>query len=107
MPRKAGFALIFAPETLGHLAVIEAKYHRVIRETIDQQLLFTPEQSTRNRKLLEQPAPFDATWELRFGPRNRFRVFYEVDRDQRKVWLLAVGVKVGNQLFVGTEEIKI
>ena len=28
---------------------------------------------------MEPPAPFDASWELRCGPKNRFRVFYDVD----------------------------
>ncbi len=53
-----------------------------------------------------QPAPFEATWELRFGPHNRFRVFYEVDRKQRAVWILAIGVKDGSQLFIGREEMQ-
>ena len=66
----------------------------------------TPERETRNRKLLEQPAPFEATWELRFGPDNRFRVFYEVESRERTVTILAIGLKQGNRLIVGGEEIK-
>jgi mRNA-degrading endonuclease RelE of RelBE toxin-antitoxin system len=107
MPRQPKFTLRFAPETLDHLDAIEPKYHRLIRKTINEQLRFQPEQPTRNRKLLEQPAPFEATWELRFGPNNRFRVFYEVDSDQQMVWVLAIGIKEGNQLSIGDEEIKL
>ena len=59
-----------------------------------------------NFKPLEQPAPFAATWELRFGPKNRFRVFYEVDVDERMVQVLAIGVKEGNRLFMGGEELE-
>ena len=104
MPRRARFNLVFAPETIEHLGVIERKYHRLIRETIDEQLSYSPEEVTRNRKPLEQPAPFGATWELRFGPSNRFRAFYEVDPGEQWVWVLAIGVKRRNRLFVGGEE---
>jgi hypothetical protein len=106
MPKRPTYTIYFAPETLDHLLAIEPKYHRVIQKTIDEQLRHAPEQATRNRKPLEQPAPFGATWELRFGPGNRFRVFYEGRRDQRAVWILAVGVKQGNRLVVGGEEIE-
>ena len=104
MPYPVEFDLKFAPETVEHLDAIERKYHRLIRRTMDQQLTFTPEAETRNRKPLEQPAPYGATWELRFGPNNRFRVFYEVDDAERTVWVLAIGVKEGSRLFVGGEE---
>lgn len=98
------FTLTFAPETLDHLDTIERKYHRLIQKAIDEQLSYTPEKRTRNRKLLDQPAPFGATWELRFGPDNRFRVLYEVDGGEQIVWVLAVGIKEGNKLFIGGEE---
>ena len=106
MPRRPRFRLTFAPEALEHLEAIEPKYHRLIRKTLDEQLRYSPEVATRNRKLLEQPAPFEATWELRLGPHNRLRVFYEVHTDQQVTWILAIGIKVGNQLFVAGEEIK-
>jgi mRNA-degrading endonuclease RelE of RelBE toxin-antitoxin system len=104
MARQPKFALTFAPETLDHLDVIERKYHRLIQKTIDEQLNYTPEKKTRNRKPLDQPAPFGATWELRFGPNNRFRVLYEVEVEEQTVWVLAIGIKEGNKLFIGGEE---
>ena len=104
MPRPARFALIFAPESLDHLDAIERKYHHLIEQAIDEQLSYTPTRETRNRKPLEQPAPFGTAWELRFGPNNRFRVFYEVDMAERVVWVLAIGVKEGSRLFVSGEE---
>lgn len=107
MSRRPKFALIFAPETLDHLDAIERKHHRLIQRTLDEQLSSTPEKETRNRKPLEQPAPFEATWELRFGPNNRFRVFYEVSADDKTVKVLAIGVKEGNRLFIGGKEIKL
>lgn len=104
MRRRPRFTIIFAPETLAHVDVIERKDHRLIRESVDKQLSFLPGQVTRNRKPLEQPAPFDATWELRFGTDNRFRVFYEVKSEARVVEVLAIGIKERNKLFIGGEE---
>jgi hypothetical protein len=95
---------VFAPETLEHLHAIERKYHGLIERTIDEQLQYTPERATRNRKPLDEPGPYGATWELRFGPRNRFRVFYEVDTAAVKVHVLAIGVKEREKLLIGEEE---
>jgi len=107
MPRRLKFALIFAPEALDHLDAIPRKYHRLIQNTIDEQLSYTPLDETRNRKPLEQPAPFEATWELRFGPNNRFRVFYDADPEEKKVSVLAIGIKEGSRLFIGGEEFEL
>jgi len=70
MSGRPPFTLVFSPEAIGHLERIERKDHRLIRETVDAQLRYVPEEATRNRKPVQQPAPFGATWELRFGPRN-------------------------------------
>ncbi len=104
MTKLPRFALVFAPEVVEHLRAIEHKHHNLIQTTIDEQLAFTPEKETKKRKLLEQPAPFGATWELRFGPANRFRVFYEVDIQSQSVQILAIGIKERNRLFIGREE---
>lgn len=84
--------------------LIEAKYHGLLRRTIVEQLTFTPVDETRNRKPLDQPAPFEASWELRCGPDNRFRVFYDIDPASREVHVLAIGVKDRNRLLIGREE---
>jgi mRNA-degrading endonuclease RelE of RelBE toxin-antitoxin system len=107
MSRQPKFALEFAPETVDHLDAIERKYHRLIEKTIDEQLSYTPERETRNRKPLERSTSFGATWELRFGANNRFRAFYEVDAAEQIVEILAIGVKEGDRLFVGGKEIQI
>ena len=106
MVNKPRFRLVFATEALNHIGVIEPKYHGLIEKTLDEQLSLTPGRETRNRKPLELPAPFGATWELRFGPDNRFRVFYEIDLEEEVVRVLAIGVKEGNRLLVGREEIE-
>jgi len=107
MPRRSKFGLVFAPETVDHLGAIERRFHRLIQKTIDEQLTYTPEIETRNRKPLEQPSPFGATWELRFGPHNRFRVFYEVDKVEQSVQVLAIGIKERNRLLIGGEEFEL
>ena len=103
MPRAQRFALIFAPEAVEHLDNIERKFYSLIRRQIRLRLTSEPEKETRNRKPLDVPAPFGAQWELRFGPRNRFRVFYEVNLEARTVTILALGIKDGNTLRIGTE----
>lgn len=104
MAKQPSFTFEFAPEAIAHFDRIERKYHGLLREAIREQLAHTPTKETRNRKPLEEPAPFEASWELRCGPKNRFRVFYEVDLEGRTVWVLAIGVKERNQLFIGGEE---
>ena len=53
---------------------------------------------------LDQPAPSGASWELRCGLDNCFRVFYEVDAAATEVQVLAIGVKQRNRLVIGREE---
>lgn len=107
MARKQPFILSYDEGTKEQLRAIEAKYHSLIRTVVEEQLLFEPEKETRNRKPLRQPAPFEATWELRFGPDNRFRVLYGVDHERREVQIQAIGVKKGNRLSVAGEEIEL
>ena len=107
MPHASKFELGFAPEAVAHLDAIERKLHRRIQKTLDEKLLYAPDQETRNRKPVEQPAPFGATWELGFGSGNCFRVFYEVDNVERMVWILAIGIKERDRLLIGGEEFEI
>ena len=107
MPRRLRYSLVFAPETIDHLEVIERKYYRLIQKAIDEQLCYRPQRETRNRKPLDPPAEFGATWELRCGPQNRFRIFYEVDTSENAVWILGIGVKEGNRVLLGGEEIEL
>jgi hypothetical protein len=107
MARRSKFTINYAPETHKHLDWIEVKYHRLVATTIEEQLSYTPATETRNRKPLEEPAAFGATWELRFGPKNSFRVFYDVNHEGKAVSVLAIGVKRGNQLFIGGQEFEL
>jgi hypothetical protein len=107
MAKREPFTLIYDPEVAGHLAAIEPKYHSLIRAAIEGQLRHEPERATRNRKPLERPIAMGARWELRFGPDNRFRVFYRVDADSRQVRVLAVAVKVRDRVFLAGEEVEL
>jgi mRNA-degrading endonuclease RelE of RelBE toxin-antitoxin system len=105
MGKVPPIALSYADDVKEHLRSIDSKHHSLIRSEIEGQLFFEPDVETRNRKPLKRPISIGAQWELRFGPDNRFRVFYLVDADSRQVHILAVGVKDGNRLLIGGEEI--
>jgi|SRR5579862_985401 len=107
MAGRKPFALVYDVEVKGHLQAIGREHHCLIRMTIEEQLRFEPDKETRNRKPLERPVAFEATWELRFGPENRFCVFYAVSHERREVQILAIGVKRRNRLTIGREEIEL
>ena len=107
MARKQPYTLSYARGVTAHLDSVDAKYHSLIRQNIDEQLKFEPDVETKNRKPLRQPAPFGAEWEIRIGPGNRFRVLYDIDEEQHAVQILAIGEKQGNRLIVAGEEIKL
>jgi hypothetical protein len=104
MAKKKPFALVYADQVKLHLRAISPKYHPVIQSEIEVQLLHEPAVETKNRKPLKRPISFGADWELRLGPDNCFRVFYQVNTESRKVRVLAVGVKERSKLFIGGEE---
>jgi mRNA-degrading endonuclease RelE of RelBE toxin-antitoxin system len=104
MVRKPLFKVLYAPNVKHNLRIIDPQYYSLIRKTISEQLERNPEEETRNRKPLLRPIDLDATWELRFGPGNRFRVFYMIDNSTREVWILGIGVKTGEKLIFGEKE---
>jgi len=107
MTRRHPYTLSYARGVTKHLKSIDAKYDSLIRENIEEQLLFEPNAETKSRKPLRQPAPFGAQWEIRFGPDNRFRVLYDIDEQQHTVQILAIGEKEGNRLIVAGEEVEL
>ncbi len=94
--KKEPFSLVYAPVVHVHLAAIDAKYDSLIRARIEEQLTYEPDVKTGNRKPVRPPAAFHAEWELRFGPNNRFRVFYQINHERREVRIVAVGAKNRN-----------
>ena len=107
MASRRPYSLMYPPAVNEHLGAIDCKHHGLIREKIEEQLLFEPAVETRNRKPLRQPAAFSACWEIRFGPDNRFRVLYDVDELSHEVYILAIGEKDRDRLLVAGEEVEI
>ena len=101
------FEPIYPPLLKQHLRAIEPKYYSLIRAAIEAQLQVEPDKETRNRKPLRRGELFGATWEIRFGPDNRFRVLYRIDRARMRVMILAIGEKHGSRLHIGGEEIEL
>ncbi len=105
MSPKPRYELVYASQTKPHLMAIERKYHSFIRKTIEDELQFEPDVETNNRKPLKRPIVFEASWELRFGPGNQFRAFYDVLLETNEVNIVAIGIKLGSRLWIGGEEI--
>lgn len=104
MVRRRPFTIIYDPEVYQHFRMIDRKYHSLIRAAIEAQLNFEPTQETENRKPLQRPVTFGATWELRVSPNNRFRVYYRVNEETHEVAILAVGEKVRERVYFAGEE---
>lgn len=72
------------------------KYERVlIADAIDQHLRYQPLVQVRNRKPLE--ANELGHWELRVG---KYRIFYDVETEDRRVVIKTVGWKEHNMLYI-------
>lgn len=98
------------------LEFIPQKHHSSIREAIETQLTHEPTLETTNRKPLTAPIQ-NATWELRCGDQNRYRVLYEVtnaeddDTDMIEILgiveVLAIGEKRLEKLLLQGREVKL
>jgi len=107
MSPQQAYTLLYASITRDHLKYIDKKYYSLIKNMIEERLLYEPNVQNRNRKALTRTAFEEATWEIRFGPENMFRVFYDVKIDSREVHILAIGFKLRDSLYVDGEEIGI
>ena len=107
MATKTRYEIELSEEADGHLDFIERKYHTLVLDSIEEQLTHRPLVETRNRKPIRQPAVYPDAWEIRFGPNNRFRAFYEVDVSRLLVSVLAIGRKHRDRLLVGGEEVRL
>jgi mRNA-degrading endonuclease RelE of RelBE toxin-antitoxin system len=108
MKKRARSSIELNQEVSAHLRAIERKHHNLIFDAIEEQLSFEPDVETTNRKPMRRPTRFgDKVWEIRFGPGNRFRVFYDFDAEALTVQVHAVAVKIGNRIYIGHEEIEL
>jgi hypothetical protein len=107
-PRRKPWGITYARAVRGHLATVEARHHRTIRDGIEEQLRHEPAVETRNRKPLEPSAVFGGElWELRFGPANELRLFYRIDEDAHEVLVVAIGIKIRDRLRIGGREVEL
>jgi mRNA-degrading endonuclease RelE of RelBE toxin-antitoxin system len=97
------YAIEIAASALEELEKIKAFYRQQIRNTVNQQLKNQPTVESRNRKRLSGAKPdfeyIPPLWQLRV---QQFRVFYDVNEENRVVSIRAVREK---PLHTTTEEI--
>ena len=105
MARPRPFRILYAPVVSEHLRVIPRKHHGLIKEAIEVHLAGEPDRETTSRRLLSPTTELEAEWELRSGPKNMYRVFYNIDATLRIVLIVAIGVKRGNRLKIGRDEV--
>ena len=95
--------ILFAESVKGDLRRLRAYERRMLLEVIETQLAHAPHVETRHRKrLYNLVPPFEAIppiWQLRVGA---FRVFYDVDQEQHRVYVRTVRRKPAH---LNTEEI--
>ena len=96
------YSIEFTETALKHLQSYEKFESAIIVDAIKAQLPHQAQEESRNRKLLRGNPIAD--WELRV---QKYRVFYEVDRDHGRVRVVAVGHKKHNKLVIGGEEIEL
>lgn len=85
------YAIRYSPSIENDIKDVRVYLRRRIVDDIDEQLSHEPTEATRRRKLLHGLIPpFDADppiWELRVG---EYRVFYDVNEDEKTVCVRAV-----------------
>jgi hypothetical protein len=109
------FELVLARSIKKDLEFIPKKDHSNIKQAIETQLILEPNLETTNRKPLTLPI-LEATWELRCGEQNRYRVLYSVtNTDENEleiieilgiVEVLAIGEKKSEKLLIQGREVK-
>jgi mRNA-degrading endonuclease RelE of RelBE toxin-antitoxin system len=93
------FALELMASARDDLRFFQKFEQQLILDAIELQLYNEPLTPTRNRKLL-RPNHL-AEWELRV---DRYRIFYDVDRNKHLVSVKAIGWKEHNKLFIRGKE---
>ncbi len=87
------YVVRFSVGVVPELRALRAYDQSLILDVIEQQLSHRPDVPTRRKKMLEDfsaPAEWAAAppiWQLHVGD---FRVFYDVDREGRVVWIRAI-----------------
>jgi mRNA-degrading endonuclease RelE of RelBE toxin-antitoxin system len=93
--------IILAPSVEEHLVDLSARQRRVVLDGIKTYLTYEPLVETRNRKPLRPNSL--AQWELRLG---ELRAYYRVSTGtDRRVEVVAVGIKRREQVWIGGEKV--
>ena len=82
-------------DALDALQKMTSRDERRVYDIVDRTLTFLPAQESLNLKRLRPNSL--AGWELRI---SNFRVFYDVNEDERLVSIIAIGKKTGGQLRI-------
>ncbi len=98
------YQVVYTDNARDQIRLVEKKYRSLIRDEIEKHLVYEPQVKTNNRKFMGHSWAF-GTWELRCGPGNRFRIFYDVDENTSVVFITAIGIKRGNHLYIGNQEV--
>lgn len=92
------FTLEYTEGVLEDLKGLRATDRKRVLDKIEEHLQHNPNRETRNRKLLAGLKPpwdhEEPVWELRIG---KFRAFYDVNEDERRVIVRAVREKPPHQ----------
>lgn len=97
------FSILVTTGAESDLRALPARDRKAVVDAIENRLAVEPDVPTRNRKVLAALRPpwegLDPVWELRVG---EFRVFYDVDVEETRVYVRAVRRKPPHRT---TEEI--
>ena len=98
----APFEIEFTASARQDLKALRKYEQQIVLDGIVAQLFHEPATDTPNRKRMEPNSV--AGWEMRLG---RYRVLYDVEEQARTVTVLAIGFKVGGQLYLRGEKRKL
>ena len=102
MPAPPAFKVVYAEAAKQHLRGLTARQRSIAVHGIEASLTYEPKVQARNRKPMREN-DLGADWELRIG---ELRVYYDVqEQPERRVSVLAVGLKVAGTLRIGGEEV--
>lgn len=93
------FEIEFTREAIEDLHALKRVERKLILAELESQLSSESAVETHNRKRL-RPNKL-AEWELRV---DRFRVFFDIDPENRLIKVAAVGYKRGSRLLIRGEE---
>jgi mRNA-degrading endonuclease RelE of RelBE toxin-antitoxin system len=92
--------ITYSEDSEEHLRALSARDRKIVLSKVVEQLTHQSTVETKNRKKM-RPNPI-APWELRIG---NLRAYYDPDRDEASVVVVAIGIKRGNKVFIGGEEV--